>query len=409
MNKEKPTTTLSLIALASISGIIAAFLFQVITARALGPSDFSLFASFIAIVNIGAIGSGALQNSVTVQTALELRGQKPELSLKRKLDPSLVEALSLGILGMLIVLVFSKQIAEMLDAPEMAIFLASSTFPMTFILARHLGIIQGHGKAQTTVWWSTGTGILRLMFAVVSYILLIPVAGYVASVIISILIATVGVSVYLRKIPTRPQHVAFDKATISVLLSTVFFAWMTNIDVIFVRSLVDHTEAGIYAVSATIVKTGFIIPGTLSLYFLPKLVGRFRQSSASITLRIPMIITASGILILTVVLFFVGPYLVQFFFGSEYAVSGVFLLLLCLSNAPWIFVQALMIQTNADTSIKAMSVLFIALTAQWPMMFLLLPNIIYMLVANGIIGLLIAVFLGLFIRNSKHTNQKMGR
>lgn len=402
MKKEKPNKALSLIALASICGIFAAFLFQVITARALGPSEFSLFASFIAIVNIGAIGSGALQNSVTVQTALELSGLKPELSHKRKIDPSLLEALCLGLFGMLIVLVFSKQIADILDAPEMAIFLASTTFPMTYILARHLGIVQGHGKAQATVWWSTATGLIRLMLALVAFLLFIPVSGYIAAVIFSIFIATAGVSVFLRKIPIRPQHVAFDRATISVLLSTVFFAWMTNIDVIFVRAFVDHSEAGIYAVAATIVKTGFIIPGTLSLYFLPKLVGRFQQlSHGDYTIKFPMIITSIGIIILTLALTFLGPSLIHIFFGNEYAVTGLFLLFLCLSNAPWIVVQALMIQTNADASLKAMTVLFIALLAQWPMMYFLLPNIYSMLIGNGIIGLLTAILLGFSITKSK--------
>jgi O-antigen/teichoic acid export membrane protein len=399
VDNSKPLSAIAGVGIASIAGIIATFLFQILTARSLGPADYGLFAAFLAIVNIGAIGSGALQNSVTVQTAHEL--QKTTVPGKNKFfDPTLIEALAIGFAGLILLLAVSPTLSQSLNASIPVIVIAGLSFPFSFLLARNLGIIQGHGLAQQTVWWSTGAAGIRLILGVIAILLVLGLAGFIGTVIASLVIISIWLALYLRNVPRRPQHAPFNRATIAVLLSTILFAWLTNVDVVFVRALVQPEESGNYAVLASLVKTGFIIPGTLSLYFLPRLVGKTKSSS---TLKIPMLITVTGILILTLVLWLLGPQLISLLFGSQYQVSSLLVVIMCFSAAPWVISQTLLIRTNALATLIAPMLLAASTAIQWPVMTLSLPNIENMLILNGLIGLGLALSLWTLISYKSKT------
>jgi O-antigen/teichoic acid export membrane protein len=393
MGKRKTLALLSAISATSLLGIFAAFLFQILTARALGPSEFSLFAAFLAIVNIGAIGSSALQNAVTVQTARSISGSQ-DLTAKAKLDSTLVEALLIGFVLFIFTVIFSESLATYLLAPSWAIVLAGLSLILSFLLARHLGIIQGSGKALGTVWWSSGHAIIRLVLGSSALLISFGFAGFVGVVMTSLLAVTVLVGFYVRKIPARPNHSPFDRSTMAVLLSTIAFAWLTNVDVIFLRALADPVESGNYAVVALLVKTGFIVPGTLSLYFLPRLIHNNAMSSG---LAIPISITVIGILGLTVFLWVLGPTIVRVFFGTGYQVTSGFLLMLCISLAPWVVLQTILIRTNGLATISAPIVLLILASIQWPLLSLTLPSIESMAIANGALGLIACFILWLVL------------
>jgi O-antigen/teichoic acid export membrane protein len=383
MRKFGSIMVLGAISAVSFLGIFAAFLFQIMTARSLGPNDFSLFAAFLAIVNIGAIGSSALQNAVTVQTARFIaNGVSSEK--KSKLDPTLIEASAIGIGLAVVVSVFASQLADYLRAPIWTIYLAALSLILSFLLARNLGIIQGSGRALSTVWWSSSHAVIRLILGSSIFLIAFGFGGLVAVVMVSLLLVTVWVAFYLRKIPERPNHAPFDRATVAVLLSTVAFAWLTNVDVIFLRALASPIDSGNYAVVALLVKTGYIIPGTLSLYFLPRLINKNTKSSG---LSIPIALTALGILVLSFFLWLFGPTVVQIFFGASYAATPEFLLLMCASLAPWMILQTILIRTNGLATISAPIVLILAAAIQWPLLVFTLPDVETMIISNGALGI----------------------
>jgi O-antigen/teichoic acid export membrane protein len=404
MKSRSPFLVLIVISAISFLGIIAAFLFQIMTARTLGPTEFSLFAAFLAIVNIGAIGSSALQNAVTVQTARAIESGGA-VEKKSKIDPTIIEAASLGFVFFLAISVFSSSLANALRAPIWAVLLAATSLFMSFILARNLGIIQGNGRALSTVSWTSGHAIIRLLLGSSVFLVAFGFGGFVAVVMASLLIITTVVAVSLKGIPERPNHAPFDRATIAVLLSTVAFAWLTNVDVIFLRALASPVDSGNYAVVALLVKTGFIVPGTLSIYFLPKLVNRNTNSTG---LAIPLAITTLGILVLTGFLWFYGPTVVYVFFGSSYEVTSEFLLMICASLAPWVILQTILIRTNGLATMIAPIFLIAAALIQWPLFYLTLPSIELMSLANGLIGSFTCVILwaALLIKNRKSTTQE---
>jgi len=389
MGKLASIKVLGAISLVSFLGVFAAFLFQILTARQLGPIDFSLFAAFLAIVNIGAIGSTALQNAVTVQTARYIAVGKSG-GRSSKLDPTLIEATVIGLAFFIAIAALSGPLSDYLGAPRWTVLLAAISLILSFLLARHLGIIQGSGRALSTVWWSSGHAIVRLILGSSVFLFAFGVGGFVAVVMVSMIIMTIWVSLYLRKIPNRPDHAPFDRPTIAVLLSTISFAWLTNVDVIFLRALASPLDSGNYAVVALLVKTGFIIPGTLSLYFLPKLVERNSKSSE---LVIPIAITTFGIIVLTAFLWLFGPLVVKTFFGGGYEVTSEFLLLMCVSLAPWVILQTLLIRTNGLATIAAPIVLILSAAIQWPLFAFTLPDIEAMIISNGALGVFVCLVL----------------
>jgi len=389
MGRLSSVRMLGTISLVSFLGIFAAFLFQILTARYLGPIDFSLFAAFLAIVNIGAIGSSALQNAVTVQTARSIEGGKSN-TRKSKLDPTLIEATVIGLTFFLAIAAFAGPLADYLGAPSWSVFLAAISIFLSFVFARHLGIIQGSGMALSTVWWSSGHVIVRLILSSSVVLFAFGFGGFVAVVMVSLFIMTFWVSLYIRKIANRPDHAPFDRATVAVLLSTIAFAWLTNVDVIFLRALANPLDSGNYAVVALLVKTGFIIPGTLSLYFLPKLIGKTSGPSG---LSIPVAITTLGILALTTFLWLFGPLVVRTFFGANYVVTSEFFLLMCVSLAPWVLLQTILIRTNGLATIAAPIVLILSAAIQWPIFAFTLPNIEAMIISNGALGIFVCLVL----------------
>jgi O-antigen/teichoic acid export membrane protein len=369
-------------------GIFAAFLFQILTARTLGPMDFSLFAAFIAIVNIGAIGSSALQNSVTVQTARLIATGRTRA--KTKPDPTLIEATAMGSVLFIAIFLFSSPLARALSAPTWVVLLAGTSVILSFLMARNMGIMQGVGRALSTVSLTSSHSIVRLILGSSVFVVSFGFGGLVAVVMVSLLIVTVWSAIYLRRIPIRPTQSPFNRVTVSVFLSTVAFAWLTNVDVIFLRALADPLDSGNYAVVALLVKTAFIVPGTLSLYFLPKLIHTHKKASG---LSVLMGITGFGVVLLTSFLWFFGPAVIDVFFGSGYQVTADFILLMCVSIFPWVIMQTILIRTNGLATVSAPVILVCGAAIQWLLLTFTLPDVEAMIVSNGILGVVICIAL----------------
>lgn len=132
-----------LIGIISGVGIIAAFGFQIITARYLGPADFGILAAFFACINIAATGSSSLQNSVAVQSARTVSSNKTSQDKSLfKLDVFMVEALTLGGAGALIVLASALWLDKGLATNPLVPWIAAISIILSFIFARALGTIQ---------------------------------------------------------------------------------------------------------------------------------------------------------------------------------------------------------------------------------------------------------------------------
>jgi O-antigen/teichoic acid export membrane protein len=380
------------IAVVSAFGILASAGFQIVATRGLGPQGFGLLAAFLALINIAAIGSAALRNSVAVSVA-GVVATPPPLT-RRRLDSSLVEALVLGVACTVGLLIASPWLASSLQSNGLALVLAAATIVPYFLFARSLGLLQGRGDARAVVWWSTGAQLAQLALCVVALSLGYGAIGILVIFLATVVVATIGSSVHTRGLRVDAAIRPFSVNSTVVVLLTITFAWLTNVDVILVRSGASELVAGTYAAAAVLVKTTLILPATLSLYLLPRFVSsRANSSLTRLGVNLTLAVTLASGLLIFAVLALAGPFIVSLLFGAGYEMTVTFLPWLALMWLPWAMTQAILVRVTSFASKAGLGILIAAAIVQWVGSQALLPNVGAMIALNGAIGFVALVSL----------------
>lgn len=381
------------IAFASGLGILATAGFQVAMTRGLGPESFGLLASFLALINIAAIGSSALRNSVAVAMAAS-PPQATATPPRRRLDSSMIEALALGGLCTVAVVMTTPWLASALESNVLALLLAAATITPYFLFSRHLGLLQGTGDSRSVVWWTTGAQLAQLALALVALALGYDAIGILVVFLVTAILATAGSGRQARGLRVAPTTRPFSIDSSVVLLLTIAGAWLTNVDVILVRSGASELVAGSYAAATMLVKTVLILPATLSLYLLPRFVrSRGDHALTRLGVTLTMAITLAGGLLIFLVLVVAGPAIVTFLFGSAYRLAIDFLPALALMWLPWALVQALLVRITSLASKGGLVVLVVAAAGQWIGVSAMLPDITAMVTLNGSLGVVVLLTL----------------
>lgn len=386
----------------SFFGILASAVFQLIAIRSLGATDYARFAAYVAVINIVAIGSAALRNSVAVAAAggseKFLTGRLP---LSR--DGSRVEAIVLSVISiaMMLVSVLPMNLSSGFNA-EPLILSALIIIP-SFFFARSQGFIQGRGKPQSVVYWTTGMQILQVLALLVVSFRGISVNEVLAVMAITSLLGAIGAGFQVRIKKFMTPNPAFTAESVIVLLLTIVFAWLTNIDVLYV-STQGAASSGFYAANAVLVKTTFIIPTALMLYMLPRFArlrakGDFTKRETNPSL----VITSVSAVLVFMVFFAFGNPIIQLLYGDAYAPGATLLPWMSLMWLPWVLVQTALIPLTAFASKAAVIVLLFGALAQWITASFCLPNLGLFMTLNGVLGSVI--FAGLLFLQRLYRQQ----
>lgn len=387
------------VAFASGIGILASFAFQFVTLRYLSPADFGLLAAFFVIVNVAAIGSASLQSAVAVQTA----AVRSEDSVRHGFRPKIpVEALALGISGGAVVTVLSGWLADMLGTTPLVVIAAAASIPLSFVFADAVGLLQGVGRVGAAVRWSTLSQASRVVFAVLGIMLATGLGGMIGAILAALVFAVIGALWTSRRIP-RPETGVFTASGLTIIALTVSFAWLTNSDSFFLRAGAPEHLAGLYAAALVFVKTGFLLPTTLSLYLLPRFV-RNRGNAALSRLGVWVTLGLSGGTGLAMILFFTlfGEWLLAFLAPNSID-AAIYLVPAAIAYLPWIAAQGMLIKMTSIASGGAAALLVVAVLAQAASFLLVIPDINAMLIAFGAIG--VAVLAGFLLLDSRATRR----
>lgn len=388
------------VGVASALGIIASFAFQLLSARFLSPADFGLLAAFFVIVNVAAIGSASLQNSVTVQTASSLASMGATRQRPRRWP---LDAILLGLSGAGVIAVLAPWLASALDTTPLVILASAATVPLSFLFADSMGLLQGAGQVAQAVWWSTLSQIARVAFAVLGIALGLGFGGILGAVLAALAVAVVGGAWSARRVP-RPFDGVFSRAGITIIILTVAFAWLTSSDVIFLRAGAPENLAGTYASATVLVKTGFLLPSTLSLYLLPRFVKhRDNPSLSRVGVLVTLGLSLATSIAMVILFLLLGNWIVALIYPAAYAGAAGFLVPTALAYLPWIAAQGMMIKLTSSTSAGAAMMLLMASAAQWIAFTLTVPNISAMLVSFAAIG--IAVLMTFFVIDMRNARR----
>jgi len=381
---------LSAVALASIIGILASFAFQVASARYLAPVDFGLLSAFLVVVSTAAIGSSSLQNIVTVQTAGALATPDPARSTRR--IPW--EAITIGVVGGVLVAIISPWLAGGLDTSPSVILAAAACVPLSFVFGDALGLLQGSGDVSRAVWWSTISLVLRIALLVVVVIIGAGLAGVIGSIVAAMALAVVGALWSARRI-TRPAKGAFTMDGLAILLLTVAFAWVTTSDVLFLRAGGAEALVGTYAAVTVLVKAGFLVPSTLSLYLLPRFVrNRGNRHLSRLGVLVTLGLSLATSLAMTAFFALFGNWLIHLLYGEAFASAAALLVPVSLAYMPWMAAQGMLIKMTSTASRGGALLLILAVVAQWISFSAVVPDVYAMLAwFAGIGAVVLVVFL----------------
>ncbi|MBG0717946.1 lipopolysaccharide biosynthesis protein [Microbacterium sp. 2C] len=392
---------LSEVVLASILGVLASFVFQIASARYLAPAEFGLLSAFLAVVSTAAIGSSSLQNIVTVQTADALA--HPERPVARRRIP--VDALVIGAVGGALVAAASPFLGAALDSSASVVLAAALCIPLSFVFADALGLLQGSGQVSRAVWWSTVSLVLRVGLLVIAIIAAWGIAGVIGAVVVATAATLVGAVWSARRVP-RPAGGAFTRDGAAIVVLTVAFAWLTSSDVLFLRAGEASALAGSYAAATVLVKAGFLVPSTLSLYLLPRFVrNRGNRHLSRMGVLVTLGLSLATSLAMITVFALLGPWLIHLLYGEEFAMTAELLVPVCLAYLPWMAAQGMLIKMTSFASRAGAAVLAVAVAVQFFAFQTVTPDVTAMLVWFGAIGVVVvASFLVIDSRHARRTD-----
>ena len=388
----------------SILGILASAIFQAVTGRGLGPEAFGLLAAFLSIVNIAAIGASALQSSVAVATARSLAeagGHDASLRVRRGWDSASVEALVLGGTATLVVVLLAPVLADQLTTSTLAIYLAALTILPSFLFSVAQGRLQGVGRANAVAGWSTSSQVLRVLLAAGALAVGLGAVSVLVTVLVAITAVMFAASWQVRGFHLPTTTNAFSANSVVLIMLTLSFAWLTNIDVLLVRIGSAESHAGMFAAAAVLAKMILIVPTTLSVYLLPRFVNRQGDRRAlRFGVNVILLTVLGSGLVAVLALALVGRFLIAIFFGPGYQEAAALLPWLSLAYLPWALASGLLIRLTAAVSHQALIVFVVAAVIQWILARSVLPDLGAMITVVGTLGVAVATLM--FILHARH-------
>ena len=314
-----------------VTGVLN-YISNVFVGRMLGPADYGIFTSLVALSMILTVASGVVQTVVTNYVA-RLRAGAATAEVGTLLVYLLKRLLPCGIGGVLLFSLIAKPLAVFLQIPSLWPVIVIGTFLIpAAVLPAVNGVLRGLQRFGALGGMQISVAVFRLLAVVGLIGLGLGATGAVASLPLSSLSAFVLGMFFLgdvlrrRRMGTTLELSGLFEYSLHAALATICFAVLINSDVILVKSRFSPTEAGLYSAVVTLGRIAFWLSGAVVMLLLPKAaerhalgrsaVGLVRKSLLSVTLL------CGGI----TVAFFLFPSLIMgAFFGEQYLVNASFL------------------------------------------------------------------------------------
>jgi O-antigen/teichoic acid export membrane protein len=269
---------------------LATYGFTLISARWLGPADYSAFAAMLGLVMVVNVVSLGLQATGARRVA-ERPGDRHVIEAR-----IIATSLRAGVALALVCLAASPVVAAVLDldSPVTAALLAVPAFCFA-VMGGQAGILQGEGRWVPLSLVFAALGLARIAFGTAAISVwptsLAAMGGGVA--LASAVPVLVGV-VALRHTVRRPRPGdpppasgrTHSRVLREVLFSSnalfAFFA-LATVDIVVARVVLDEHEAGLYAAGLIIVKAVQFLPQFVIVVAFPAMArhGAHRASASS--------------------------------------------------------------------------------------------------------------------------------
>lgn len=264
----------AILIIASMTGNISNYFFQFFMSRRLSLEDYgAMNAVFSVFVIVGIPATTIMLVVAKYITTFNARGEGGRVSSFYR--STLVRMAVLGMLFFSPFLIFNGPITGYLKIQSgwPLIIIGLGIF-FSFIVTVNFGMLQGLKRFYCLGAGMGFGGVFRLLFGCVFILMGYGLNGAVAAVTFSMLTVFIMTSFSLS--PHFKKEGAFESRkkdvmlySVPVLLSTVGFTTMTNMDLIFVKHIFSPDEAGLYAAVSVLGKTILYLPSALVLALFP--------------------------------------------------------------------------------------------------------------------------------------------
>ena len=310
---------------ASTIGNVLQYIFHAYVSRVLGPAEYGVFTALLALYVIVSVPTGIAQ-TVVAQYVARLRALNESSQVSGLLISSLKYLSLAGVVVFGLVVAASTLIASFLNVPsELPVIAMASIFLVAGGSTAVAGALQGLQRFYALA----ANGFLGPLIRLIGGVVLIvfgwgAVGALGASTISAVLVVVLGLF-FLRDVlrgngvPPNLGLSAVSWYTGVVLLGTLAFTILTNIDLIVVKHFFSPEEAGYYSAASVLGKIILFFPGTVSTVMFPKTAQRFALGQdASDIVRKSVLVTV-GLCGLAAAMLDLFPSLaVHLLFGNQY-------------------------------------------------------------------------------------------
>jgi len=388
-----------LIVFATLLGMIINYFFQVVVGRFLGPSDYGIFGSLIAILYIISVFGGAINTSIT-KISSEFFVKKEITKIKRILRIYSLRFLFIGFILAFLFSFFSSFISNFLKTNELfSIILLAISFPLTFLSSNLFGILRGMQRFKEYALISVLQPIIKLALALILIFLGFKVSGAIGSVVISGVFVCILAFYYLKDV-LKEKEERFDRSllikySLPVFILSFCITAMINLDILLIKNLFSSEESGFYVASSTLSKIVFWISGSLIIVMFPKTASLniSEKSEARKIFRTTIVYTFLISLLFLFITFLFPEFVINFAFGKDFLKAGeiIFLFFVLMS-----LISISQIILNYDLSInntKPIYILPIFVFAEILLIYLFHSSLIQVIKNLVLLNLSLLIFL----------------
>jgi O-antigen/teichoic acid export membrane protein len=330
-NNKSLITSSGWIISASVLTSGANFITNMLFARGLNPQDYGTLKTLIAVFLIFSLPLGSLGSVTTKYVADFVARSRTEQAAKLAVD-AIRGCLVIGGL-VLVALLFVQPIQDAIKIGDLFLL---TVIGINIIIAGVLEVLRGSQRGLELFGWlglSISTeGVVKLLCVVA-----ISLIGWGLRQSVLALSFALIASVIVTALPLEPRLFSTDRKrpdykpialyAIPTLGLAVHTALTINIDILAVNHFFPSYDVGIYGVSITLANLLLLPAGAISMIVFPRIAVAKAQGKNTLPILLPYLgINAIINLVLCLVMWVAGPWLVNTLFGSEYLPASTLLI-----------------------------------------------------------------------------------
>lgn len=346
------------------------YLFQTACIRFLGPNRFGDVAALLALTTVVAIPLGSVQ-SLLAREVSYLAAARADDQVRLLLRRTVRTAVPAAALVLVVSLALTVPIERALNI-ESAVVVVAGLSCLAFLVVGAIlyGFLQGAQRFRPLAVSYAVSGAAKPALVVPALVLGFGATGALAVNSVASLLAVGLAAYFLRDLWGRPgggvPPVALERREVAVLMvGSLAFASLTNIDVVLANLFLDGDSAGIYAAAALVGKSVLLLSAGVVTVLLPKAAARAASGGTSERiLLLSAAVTLALSLAATAVLALVPEGLLVWAFGPDFRAASHLLVLFGLAMTAAALVNVYLFVYLAQKDARFPCLVALAATAQ---------------------------------------------